>query len=215
MVEIIPAILAKTSAEFLEKLSMVEGVAEHVHLDIADGIFVPNKTIDGDRELIHADTEAIFSVHLMVSRPENHIARWLEAPVDQIIFHVEATKLVKQVVDEIKEGDMLAGIALNPKTSNSEVEPYLEIVDFVHFMSVEPGFQGSVFVESVVEKIKDFRYYFPDMSIRADGGITPETAPRLVEAGATELVVGSYLYKDGDVAGATERITKAIAVRQA
>ena len=146
MIEILPSILVGTKIEFEEKVRIVEPHCERAHLDIADGIFVPNKTIDGFLELEQIETELLFTVHLMVSKPENHIARWLEIPrgVEGIVFHAEATQKHIEVINLIKEGDCEAGIALNP--------------------------------------------------IRVDGAVTPETAPRLIEAGATSLVVGHYLF---------------------
>ena len=196
MIEILPSILVGTKIEFEEKVRIVEPHCERAHLDIADGIFVPNKTIDGFLELEQIETELLFTVHLMVSKPENHIARWLEIPrgVEGIVFHAEATQKHIEVINLIKEGDCEAGIALNPATPHSAISEWVDLVDFVHFMTVEPGFYGGKFVDSVVDKIKDFHYFYPDKPIRVDGAVTPETAPRLIEAGATSLVVGHYLF---------------------
>lgn len=212
MVEIIPSILVKTEEELLQKVLAVEPHIEHVHLDIADGIFVPNMTILGFEEVESLDTNLKIGVHLMVSKPENHIVRWLETPADKFIFHIEATSKSQEVIDAIKESDCIVGIALNPQTPVSRIEPFIDQIDFVHFMAVEPGFYGGKFVDSVVEKIKDFHFYYPDKPIEVDGGITPETALKLIEAGATTLVVGSYIWESKDVGKAIEKLKSSTAI---
>ncbi len=199
MAEVIPSILVKSSQEFTDKLRLVESFVGRVHVDIADGIFVPNKTIDGVDEVESADSQVLFGVHLMVSKPENHLARWLEAPIESISFHIEATNKEQQVIDEIKEADILVGIALNPATPVSSIEDYVNQLDFVHFMTVEPGFYGGEFIPDVIKKIADFHYFYPDMPITVDGGITPENATELVQAGATTLIVGSYIFQAKEI----------------
>jgi ribulose-phosphate 3-epimerase len=208
--EIIPSILVKTKEEFLEKVIAIEPYVERAHIDIADGIFVPNVTIDGIDEIESVETSLQFGVHLMVSKPENHIHRWLQTPAERFVFHVEATKKALDIIGEIKEAEKLAGIALNPKTPISEIEPFIDILDFVHFMTVEPGFYGSKFEESVLDKIRDFHYFYPDKPIEVDGAITPETAPKLIDAGVTLLVVGSYIWQNHDAGKAIENLKNLI-----
>src|SRR3989344_6597756 len=116
MIEIIPSILVKTGEELLEKITAIEPYVERTHLDIADGIFVPNMTILGFEEVESLDTNLKIEVHLMVSKPENHIVRWLETPADKFIFHIEATSKAQEVIDAVKETDRTVGIALNPQT---------------------------------------------------------------------------------------------------
>lgn len=210
MIEVIPSILVKTKEELLEKILAVESHVERVHLDIADGIFVPNMTILGLEEAGELDTNLKIEVHLMVSKPENHIVRWLETPADKFIFHVEATAQAQKIIDAAKEADKMVGIALNPQTLLAKIEPFIDQVDFVHFMTVEPGFYGGEFVDSVIEKIKDFHFYYPDKPIEVDGGVTPETAPKLIEAGASMLVAGSYIWESGDVGKAIEKLKQCV-----
>ena len=209
MIEVIPSILVKTKEELLTKILAVEPHVERVHLDIADGIFVPNMTIAGFEEIEELDTNLKIEIHLMASKPENHIVRWLETLADKFIFHIEATSKAQEVIDAVKETDGTVGVALNPQTSVAMIEPFIDQVDFVHFMTVEPGFYGGDFVESVVEKIKDFHFYYPDKPIEVDGGVTPETAPKLIEAGATMLVVGSYIWESKDISKAIEKLKAA------
>ncbi len=210
MPEIIPSILVKTREELIEKIIAIEPYVERAHLDIADGIFVPNMTILGFEETESLDTNLKIGVHLMVSKPENHIVRWLETPADKFIFHIEATSKAKEVIDAVKETDKMVGIAVNPQTPIVQIEPYIDQVDFVHFMTVEPGFYGGEFVSSVVDKIKDFHFYYPDKPIEVDGSITLETAPKLIEAGASMLVVGSYIWENKNIEKAIENLKSQI-----
>lgn len=186
----------------------VEPHVERVHLDIADGIFVPNMTILGLEETEELDTNLKIEVHLMVSKPENHIVRWLETPADKFIFHIEATTQAQKVIDAAKEADKQIGIALNPGTPIAKIEPLIDQIDFVHFMTVEPGFYGGKFVESVIDKIKEFHFLYPDKPIEVDGGVTPENALKLVEAGAEMLIVGSYIWESKDIGEAITRLVK-------
>jgi len=206
MIEIIPSILVKTREEMTEKIMAVEPYVERVHLDIADGIFVPNMTIMGLEEMGELDTNSKIGVHLMVSKPENHIVRWLETVADKFIFHIEGTTQAQKVIDAAKEAEKSVGIALNPQTPITKIEPFIDQVDFVHFMTVEPGFYGGKFVDSVLDKMKEFHFLYPDKPIEVDGGVTLETAPRLIEAGATMLVVGSYIWDSKDIGRAIENL---------
>lgn len=189
----------------------VEGCCARVHLDIADGIFVPNMTISGFQEMREIATTLKAGVHLMVSKPENHLLPWLDNPaVESITFHVEATKKYQEVVMAVKEAEKMVGVALNPGTALEAIKPFIDDLDFVHFMTVEPGFYGGQFVEAVLEKIADCQYFYPDKLLVADGGVTPETAPWLVKAGARMLIVGSYLWQNENIKEAIDRIKTSI-----
>jgi len=206
LVEIIPSILAKTREELVEKITAVEPHVESVHLDIADGIFVPNVTILGFEEIESVETGLRVGAHLMVSKPENHIVRWLETPADRFVFHIEATREAAEVINAVKGAEKMVGAAINPQTPTSQLEQFIDEIDFVHFMTVEPGFYGGKFVESVLDKISDFHYFYPDKPIQVDGGIDPETAPKLVRAGASILVVGSYIWESKNIGKAIEKL---------
>lgn len=210
MVEIIPSILVKTREELIEKILAVEPYVESVHLDIADGIFAPNITILGFGEIETIETDLAIGVHLMVSKPENHIVRWLETPADRFVFHIEATQKPREVISAIRETDKLVGIAINPQTPADCLESLVDYADFVHFMTVEPGFYGGKFVEAVLDKISEFHYFYPDKPIQVDGGVNLETAPKLIKAGASRLVVGSYIWESKDVEKAIEELKKEI-----
>src|SRR3989344_4427947 len=210
MIEIIPSILVKTKEELLEKISAVEKLVERVHLDIADVIFVPNMTIGGFSEIEKIETTLKFRVHLMVSKPENHVVRWLSTPADSFTFHIEATSQALSVIEKLREAEKEVGLALNPRTPLTAIEPFINEIDFVHFMTVEPGFYGGQFLEDVLDKMSDFHYFYPDKLIVADGGVTPEIAPKLVQAGANVLVAGSYIFESSNPAKALEELRQSI-----
>lgn len=210
MAEIIPSILVKTEEELLEKIMAIEPFIERAHIDIADGIFVPNMTIAGPEEIEAIDTKLKFGVHLMVSKPENHIVRWLETPADRFIFHAEATQKPQEIIDVVKEADKMIGVALNPGTSHEKIAEIVDQVDFVHFMTVEPGFYGGDFVEGVLDKISDFHYLYPDIAISADGGINPENIEKLADVGVSKFVIGNYIWNSKDIEEAIERLKSEI-----
>ena len=212
MAEIVPSILVKTGQEFKEKLELISPYFPAFHLDVADGIFVPNTTIEGAPELNASATDLAVAVHLMVSKPENHIVRWLDTAVRCIIFHLEATTTDKviSIIDAIHNGEREAGIAINPETPIDQLADYVDLIDRVHFMTVHPGFYGGEFNESVIEKIREFHYFYPDKKISVDGGINPDNAPKLISAGANELVVGSYLFKDKDFSQAVDMLKNVV-----
>ncbi len=181
----------KTKEELVEKVKQLEPHFTVAHLDIADGIFVPNTTID---TLWDLETSLELHAHLMVAKPENHIVKWIDS-VASITFHTEATQKHHEVINAIREGECKVGIALNPKTSHSTIADFVNLVDFVHFMTVEPGFNGGTFLPEVIEKIADFHFYYPDKPIIVDGGVTPENIDQLLAAGASQFVVGTAIDK--------------------
>ena len=211
MIEIVPAILTNSPDEFKKMMHSVESRFLSVHLDIADGIFFPNTTIKGPNELgkIHSRLKII--VHLMVSEPENILEQWLNTEVKALIFHIESTKRMDKLISDTRAKGKKVGIAINPDTSVEGLVPFIENVDFVHFMTVDPGFYGSEFREDVLDKIKTFRKKYDKIEIRVDGGINTSTAKKIVEAGANVLVAGSYFFKNGrNIDEALENIKRII-----
>ena len=210
MIEIIPAILTNSSDEFKELVHKLEPYTKRIHLDIADGDFVPNKTIAGHDEVGQIKTAVKIDVHLMVKKPQDVIARWFETQAERFIIHAESEVNLSDIIKNIKSSKRKVGIALNPETSFDQIEPYLGEINFVQFMTVHPGFQGGQFVNTVVDKISSFHKQYPDIIIMCDGGITPETAPKLAEAGALVLVSGSYIVNSERAKEAIENLEKVI-----
>lgn len=195
--KIIPAILAKTYEEFEEMVRKVELFADLIHLDIADGEFVPNKTIDGIEELKKINTDLNFEVHLMVKNPENRIDKWLETKAVRYLVHQETTGDMDNLINMIKAAGREAGVVLNPPTDFKAVEPYLEKVNLVQFMTVDPGFYGSPFLPEVLEKIRKFRDRHPDKIIQVDGGIHSSTIKMVADSGVNSAVLGSHIFSEG------------------
>ena len=208
MIKIIPSILAKTSEEFEKMVRMVEPYVERVQLDIADGDFVSTKTISGYEELKKIETKVEFDVHLMVSRPEDQMYFWYETKASRFLIHAETDHGHASLIDQIHFNGKKAGLVLNPETQIEKITELIDGIDFVQFMTVAPGFYGSQFEESVINKILEFHGQYPSVPIFADGGINPETILRLIAVGVTSFVVGSYIMNSPDVGKAIEELSK-------
>jgi len=208
MIDIIPSILATTKEGFEQLLRIVEPHVERVHLDIGDGDFVSTKTISGYEELVQMESKVKFDVHLMVSRPEDQMYFWYKTKADRFLIHAETDHGHRNLIDQIHLNGRQVGLVLNPETQAEKIAEFIDDIDFVQFMTVHPGFYGSEFVESVVNKILDFHGRYPNVPIFADGGVNPETALRLIAAGATTLVVGSHVMSAADVGKAIEELNK-------
>lgn len=200
-IKIAPSVLSADLARLGEQVSeAVESGADLIHLDVMDGHFVPNLTFGPPViECIPSHAGVMFDVHMMVEHPERYISALAAAEVDLITVHVEAVRHLHRVVHHIKERGILAGVALNPATPVSSVEEILPDIDVVLVMSVNPGFGGQSFIESSVDKIEHLRRMLDDRGLAAeievDGGIGPETAERVVRAGARILVSGSAVFR--------------------
>ncbi|KKP93486.1 MAG: Ribulose-phosphate 3-epimerase [Parcubacteria group bacterium GW2011_GWA1_36_12] len=208
MAKIIPSILATTEEEFVRLLKMIEPHTDRIHLDIGDGDFVPTKTISGYEQLIKIETKAKFDVHLMVSRPEDQMYFWYKTKADRFLIHAETDHGHKDLISQIHSNNRKVGMVLNPETQVDKIKEVVESLDFVQFMTVHPGFYGSEFVESVIEKILEFHGQYPNVPIMVDGGVNPQTILRLIAIGVTELVVGNYIVSSGDVGKTIEELNK-------
>ena len=198
MVEVIPAILTNSPEEFEKTVRLLEPHTTRAHLDIADGIFVPNETIKGYSELDVVITNLNFDIHLMVQNPLKLFPYWDKSNADRFIVHVESEG-VERAIMELRGMNKKIGIAINPDTPENLLDPFIPLVDFVHFMTIEPGFQGREFLDNVVQKISFFRKKHPQAIMSVDGGINLTTAKKAVNAGVNVLVSGSFILKSGNV----------------
>ncbi|HWA64467.1 MAG TPA: hypothetical protein VG866_01230 [Candidatus Paceibacterota bacterium] len=206
--DIIPAILAKNTDELIELQKKIGTVASLVQVDIADGKFVSSATI-GLEEVQRVLGSYLLQVHLMVQNPEEIIPFWTaETNVESVIVHVEATIDTARAIGLVKSAGKSAGVAVNPGTDVSRLDSILDKVDFVQFMTVEPGAYGSPFVSESIERISVFHAAHPGIIIQADGAVSPENIAQLHAAGVRRFAVGSFLVK-------SENVGKAIAELQA
>ena len=204
-----PSILAADFAELAEEVRRAErGGAELVHFDAMDNHFVPNLTIGPVVATSLAEAVDLpLDAHLMVDNPDNLIRPFAEAGVVSITVQPEVVTHLHRTLEMIRDGDCEAGVALNPTTPPEFIEWALPYLDYVLVMSVNPGFGGQAFIPEMVEKVRRLKE-MTDLPVEVDGGITAETAPLMVEAGAQVVVAGSAVYK-GDPATEMRRIIDA------
>lgn len=201
MIKISPSILAADFANLgQEARDMDAAGVEMLHIDIMDGHFVPNISFGaGVYGMIRKDFSRIFDVHLMISEPLRYIDDFVKAGADIITFHVECDSDIQATIDKIKSHGKKVGLVLKPKTPASALKPYLEQLDMVLVMTVEPGFGGQSFMYDMMPKVKEIREMITatgkDIDLEIDGGVNAETAKICVENGANVLVAGSYLFK--------------------
>lgn len=195
-----PSMLSADFGHLERDTKMIDhSAAEWVHIDVMDGVFVPN--ISFGFPVLKAITKAtnkFMDVHLMIVEPEKYVARFAEAGADLVTFHTEATDKVEECIELIRKAGAKVGVSIKPKTPIEVLEPILDKIDLVLIMSVEPGFGGQSFIEGSTEKVAALRKMIDsrglDVMIEIDGGVSRHNAAELYEAGCDALVAGSAVF---------------------
>lgn len=207
MLKIAPSILSADFARLGEEIESVrQGSADWIHYDVMDGVFVPNISI-GLPVLasVRKATDMFLDVHLMIEKPVRYARRFCEAGADLVTVHAEADtpENITAAIAEIKAAGKMAAVALKPATAAEAVLPWLDTLDMVLVMTVEPGFGGQKFMADMMPKVAQLRAMLdevnPDCELEVDGGVDPETCKVCIEAGANVLVAGSAVYKAADI----------------
>ncbi len=213
---VLPSLLACDFAHLAREIESVEMAgAKALHLDVMDGHFVPNISFGIPVvEAVRRTTELPLDVHLMIDKPERYIEQFRDAGADGITVHVEATEDPPAVLERIRALGALAGLALNPDTPLSAIEPSLAYCDLVLVMSVMPGFGGQKFDNRALDKLRALRDRVDVDALReVDGGITEETIGPSVDAGAELIVAGTSVFHAKDYAAEMRRLHAAAAGR--
>ncbi len=206
-----PSILSADFANLETDIQKVESYgADWIHVDVMDGHFVPNITIGVPVvKSLKKITNLLLDVHLMIENPQNYIESFAKAGADILTFHFESVdnNLIVPIINKIKSFGVKAGLSIKPKTDPELILPYLNDLDLVLIMTVEPGFGGQKFINYCAEKIKNIKKNANnDLIIQVDGGINAETAKICKEYGANSLVAGSYIYNSNDIKSAIESL---------
>ena len=193
---IAPSLLAADFSRLKEEIQEIEkSGADYLHLDVMDGAFVPNISFGAPViSALRRHSNLLFDVHLMVENPDRFIKDFVNAGADIITVHAEASKHLNRTIQLIKSYGKKVGVSLNPSTPLNIIKYDLQDLDMVLIMTVNPGFGGQVFIEGMIDKIRELRAIAPHIDIEVDGGINEDTGKKVKEAGANILVAGSYIF---------------------
>jgi len=199
--QIIPSVITDNINEVRTKLETVAGASEWVHIDIMDGEFVDEVSIEL-HELKDIETKLNIDLHLMVTNPLKYLDECKELGVKRVIYHFEAVKEHLEIIEKLNQLGIEKGIALNPETPVKDLENIINRFNLVLLLAVNPGRGGQKFIESTLKKIRDLKRMSPEKAVAVDGGVNENNIAKISRAGADIFVVGSavFFYKDARVA---------------
>ncbi len=209
---IAPSILAADFANLQREITMInESVADYIHVDVMDGVFVPNISFGMPViKAIKKHARKPLDVHLMIVQPERYVEAFKEVGADILSVHIEASTHLHRTIQQIKAAGMKAGVAVNPHTSVSQVRDVLVDIDLVCLMSVNPGFGGQKFIQNTYRKVAELRSLIEQTHsnalIEIDGGVNEDNAQALMEAGAHVLVAGNFVFSAFDPKSVIQRL---------
>ena len=209
-IKLAPSILSADFSKINDEIKQVEKYSDLIHVDIMDGIFVPPVTIDAD--FVRAiRTKVPLDIHLMVHEPsDSFIKGFIDAGAYSITIHEEACKNPEHQLNFIRQNKIKSAISIKPNTSLEKIKKYLNIVDMVLVMTVEPGRAGQKFIDSAMEKVSELRKLKPKIDIEVDGGINPYTARVSYDAGANVFVAGTSIFGQKDRVAAIMEILNSL-----
>lgn len=216
MIKIAPSILSADFSKLGEEVKSIEvHGADMVHIDVMDGMFVPNITFGMPIiKSIRNATKLPFDVHLMIEKPDRYIEDFVKAGADIITVHYEADKHIDRTINYIKSFGVKASIALNPGTPVSNIKDLIPELDMVLIMSVNPGFGGQKYIKYSSNKIREVKELKdklnPDLLIQVDGGVDVTNIHEVVQSGANVIVAGSAVFKNNDVEGNIKNLREAL-----
>ncbi len=206
--DIIPSIFTTNEAEFTDQLSIMNvAPIDSVHIDIADGIFVSNKTFASPEITQNVLQQLVCELHLMVADPLAVLPLWADVcNMNRVLFHYETGVDVAAVTEAIHEYGWEAGLVLNPETPFTVIEPFVEALDSVMFMGVAPGAQGQTLIPQVLEKAYACRQKYPDLYLEWDGDVTEETLPHIMNTGVNAVCPGHAVFSSQDESDAGDPV---------